>query len=159
MRSLHLTAQHAGDGRGALQGLLCFSGWLAVLLLVACVSGGDGRASADNGLERAVGAERLMDSGRPVTKPWKAASEALAAGTHEPLTVQFHRSLQPSWRGRAGFPPDAQAVQRALRARQDALSAALAYRFCHPVASVAMGYHADRPTILTQSLRGPPAFG
>ncbi|WP_148273305.1 hypothetical protein [Stigmatella aurantiaca] len=102
---------------------------------------------------------RLIDSGRPSTKPWKATSDALASGTHETLTLQLHRSLQISWRGRAGFPPDVQAVQRALRARQEALCAALAYQFCHPVASVATGYHADRPTILTQSLRGPPAFG
>ncbi|SEL90592.1 hypothetical protein SAMN05444354_109259 [Stigmatella aurantiaca] len=139
--------------------LVVFGGWIAALLLGVFVSGTVGCTRLDAGLEALAVAEEVTDSHLPVTKLPKAASDALAAGASETPRVHLHRALQLSWRERPGFPLNAQAVRRALRARQDALCAALACRFQHPLAAVALGHHADRPTLRTQSLRGPPAFG
>ncbi|SET91856.1 hypothetical protein [Stigmatella erecta] len=142
-----------------LRVLVCLGGWSAALLLGVFLCGTVGCTRLEAGLEALAVAEEFTDSSLPVTKLPKAASDALAAGASETPRVQLHRSLQMSWRERPGFPLNAQAVQRALRARQEALCAALACRFQHPLAAVALGHHADRPTLRTQSLRGPPAFG
>jgi hypothetical protein len=139
--------------------LVLFGGWIAALLLVLFLGGGTGRAPVDACAGAAAGTEEVADSRLPVTKLPQAASDALAAGGSETPRLQLHRSLQTSLRERAGFPLNLQAAQRALRARQEALCAALACQFQHPLAAVAMGHHADRPTLRTQSLRGPPASG
>jgi hypothetical protein len=139
--------------------LVSLGGWLAALLLALFVSGTVGCARLDAGLEVLPVAEEVADSGLPTTKLPKAASDALAAGASETPRVHLHRSLQVSWRERPGFWLNLQAVRRALRARQDALCAARACQFRHPLAAVVLGHRADRPTLRTQSLRGPPAFG
>jgi len=62
-------------------------------------------------------------------------------------------------RGRTRFQPDTQTVFRLLRERQDAIITALTRRMRDASEPGAASHTADRPLLVTQPLRGPPARG
>lgn len=91
-------------------------------------------------------------------EPQAAAHGALATGAGDVSALQHHRPVSPA-RGRTGFSPDTQSLQRAVRARPDATVAAMGQRIRCSEVPATDGHAADRPTIVTRPLRGPPAHG
>jgi hypothetical protein len=158
MRSLALTDCGHGRGRGARWAALLAAGGIAALALVAVFSGQGVLTDAE--APRVQGAAALFKTADfdPLPQQARAAAGELAIGTGDVSSPHLHRPLT-SVRGRAGFSPDLQAVQRAVRARQDAIVTAMGQRLRCVSVSASVGYVADRPTIVTRPLRGPPERG
>ncbi|MDY7226655.1 hypothetical protein [Hyalangium rubrum] len=142
---------------------------VAALVLASLASGLEEGAKASRERERvsladarfeqgAWGLGGSVELGQPLTQDRATSQGELSAGAWDASALQLHRPLG-SARGRAGFSSDVQAGQRALRARQDAIIAALVRRIRRLAVPVTDGYGADRPTIVTRPLRGPPLRG
>ncbi|HEX8704745.1 MAG TPA: hypothetical protein VF815_38285 [Myxococcaceae bacterium] len=169
MRLLGLTAFHSVPGREALRaGLLAVCG-IAALVLVAvlsgaarpaegCASGGEAGLEARRAGQAAEARTETAGLEFPLTQPQAAEHGALPQGMGDVSALQHHRPVSPA-RGRVGFSPNTQAIQRAVRARHDAIVAAMGQRIRWSAVPATDGHAADRPTIVTRPLRGPPAHG
>ncbi len=73
-------------------------------------------------------------------------------------TAQLHHQGVVG-RGRTRFQPDTQTVHRLLRERQDAIITAQTHRMRDASEPGAASHAADRPLLITQPMRGPPARG
>lgn len=142
---------------------------IAALVLVAVLGGlaqpVEGRARpgcAEAGtrcLEREVASAReAAGLGLPLAQTRAAAHGELSAAARDVSALQLHRPGGLA-RGRGGFSPDPQAIQRAVRDRHDAIVAAMGQRIRSSAVPAADGHAADRPTIVTRPLRGPPSHG
>lgn len=167
---LGLTDCDSGTGRGARWvGLLALSGLVALVWMAGLgglsqwVTGRAQHVRADavslRSVQLATRRTRLGGLDCPLTRSQAAAAHgSLITGRGDVSAEQLHRPLEPA-RGRTGFWPDLQALQRAVRARHDAIVAAMGQRMRGAALPVAEGHSADRPTIVTRPLRGPPAGG
>jgi hypothetical protein len=166
MRSLGLTDCGPGSGRGALWTVLLAVCGIAALVLVAGVAQpvpgrAPGERESADGLRAGQATAALLETAgleSPLTEHQAATRGALATGAGDVSALQLQRPVSPA-RGRTGFAPDTQSIQRAVRARQDAIVAALGQRIRWSALPSADGHAADRPTIVTQPLRGPPSHG
>lgn len=166
---LGLTDCDSGTGRGTRWvGLLALSGLLALVWmgglggLSQWLTGRAQHVRADavslRSVQLATRRARLGGLESPLTRSQAMAQGPLVTGTGDVSAAQLHRSLGPA-RGRTGFSPDLQALQRAVRARHDAIVTAMGQQLRWSALLVAEGHCADRPTIVTRPLRGPPAGG
>lgn len=166
MRPLAPTSRSHGRGPGALHPVLAASGAVLGLVLAALALGLWVPGSlAQHGRSQDVEA-RAVQASAPFLKAPSARPdvEALTTAPGEWAAVlgvspafQSHAPLF-SARGRTGFAPPPQAVHTAVRARQDALVSALVRVMRYSAAPVSAGFTADRPTIVTRPLRGPPSL-
>jgi hypothetical protein len=134
---------------------------VALALSVAEPAGGDARHLRLPGMGASIarGAATSCEPSeqQPVClRPWAQASETWAAAVGPSSPFQLHQQgFSP--RGRVGFHPSPQAVQRAVRERLEALVTAREREMRAPTMPVSAGYASDRPPLVTRPLRGPPA--
>ena len=162
-----LTAQRRDHGREALRWKLASSAAFLALALATVVAvlvePASVQASRGRGLSewRSIGQGTLLSAGtsarqQPCMQPHGTAPHEWAAIAGTSPTVQLHHQGLVG-RGRTRFQPDTQAVLRLLRERQDAIITALTHRMRDASEAGAASHAADRPLIVTQPLRGPPA--
>ncbi|WP_224242364.1 hypothetical protein [Hyalangium gracile] len=169
MRSGALTAPLLIQGRGALWRVLAASGVLLALGVLAGAFEPEAPAGVSVTLERGSreGAQVVRGarpslgaaaqrSGMQSRSSALQEQDAIAGGSQSsgslPQQVQAPR-------GRVRFQTDTQAVLRLVRERQDAIITAFSHRLRDASTPGAASHPADRPSIVTRPLRGPPAPG
>jgi hypothetical protein len=166
MRPLVPTSRQRGRGRGTPGLELAVAGAFLALVLAALVGLVDPPATGEAHARPHGGGARVVrgTASRCETSERKPVCvHPRVKGGSEWATVvraSSARASQPhlgSPRGRTGFQPDTQALHRAVRERLEALVTALAQEQRFSAMSGATGHGADRPTIVTRPLRGPPA--
>lgn len=169
MRPGVLTAPLPAHGRETLRWELVASAAVLALALATAIAGLAEPASAQAASGRGVSEWAGINQGEPLSaktserqqpsmQPRRTAPHEWAAIAGASPSVQLHHPGTVG-RGRTKFQPGTQKVLRLLRERQDAIITALTRRMRDASEPGEASHTADRPLIVTQPLRGPPARG